>query len=61
MKTSQNLNISRSLSEPVLNPNFVSGFVYAEGCFMMKIMKNKKCLIGYSVQLVFKIELHKKL
>ena len=46
-----------------LNPargNFVTGFVDAEGCFMIAIRKNNKCLTGYSVQVVFQIELHKK-
>ena len=43
-----------------LNPMWITGFIDAEGCFMMAIRKNIKCLIGYSVQVVFQVELHKK-
>ena len=40
--------------------SFITGFVDAEGCFMVMIRKNNKCLLGYSVHVVFQIELHKK-
>jgi hypothetical protein len=49
-----------NLKNMKMNTNFVTGFVDAEGCFMMPIRKNNKCLTGYSVQVVFQIELHKK-
>jgi hypothetical protein len=60
MKASKNINTSSSSSVPVISPFFITGFVDAEGCFMLKIIKNNKCLIGYSVNLVFQIELHIK-
>jgi hypothetical protein len=43
-----------------LHPYFLTGFVDAEGCYMLIIRKNQKCLTGYSVELVFQIQLHKK-
>lgn len=43
-----------------LNAYFITGFSDAEGCFYVKISKNKKCLTGWKVELVFIICLHKK-
>jgi len=43
-----------------LNPWFVTGFSYAESCFMINVRANSKLKIGYSVELVFKISLHLK-
>jgi hypothetical protein len=38
---------------------FITGFVDAEGCFMVAVKKNSKSLIGYAVHVAFQIELHK--
>ena len=43
-----------------LNPNFVTGFIDAEGCFRVKITRNKKYSIGWQLQPIFQICLHKK-
>lgn len=43
-----------------LNPWFVTGFIDAEGCFLINVRPNSKMKIGYSVELVFKIALHLK-
>ena len=42
------------------NPNFVTGFTAAEGCFRIKIIKNNKFKIGWKVRAFFQINLHKK-
>jgi hypothetical protein len=42
-----------------LDPNFVTGFVDAEGCFSLKIVSNPKSG-KFKVQVVFSIGLHKK-
>ena len=43
-----------------MNPWFVTGFSDAEGCFSISVLKNEKRTLGMSVQLMFKINLHKK-
>ena len=43
-----------------LNPNFVSGFVDAEGCFHVSIVDRAVLKAGKSVRVVFQISLHKK-
>lgn len=43
-----------------MNPWFVTGFSDGEGCFMIYIRKNPKYSTGWTVQLVFKMGLHKK-
>jgi len=43
-----------------LNPWFVTGFTDGEGCFMIYIRKSSKYSTGWTVQLVFKMGLHKK-
>jgi hypothetical protein len=40
-----------------LNPWFVTGFTYAEGCFGLYIYKNKNYKTGWSINLVFQISL----
>lgn len=47
-------------SEYKLNPNYIVGFVDAEGCFSIKFKRNKKMKLGWSVYLTFEIHLHKK-
>jgi hypothetical protein len=43
-----------------LNPYFVTGFTDGDGCFLINIRPNPKLKTGYSVELVFKINLHSK-
>ena len=43
-----------------LNPNYVSGFIDAEGCFHISIIKNSNLKLGVSVRAIFQISLHKK-
>jgi hypothetical protein len=43
-----------------LNPNYVSGFIDAEGCFHISIVKNLSMRLGVSVRAVFQISLHRK-
>nr|YP_007507079.1 LAGLIDADG endonuclease [Ceratocystis cacaofunesta]YP_009704218.1 LAGLIDADG endonuclease [Ceratocystis fimbriata]YP_009710370.1 LAGLIDADG endonuclease [Ceratocystis albifundus]AFO38129.1 LAGLIDADG endonuclease [Ceratocystis cacaofunesta]QEN73781.1 LAGLIDADG endonuclease [Ceratocystis fimbriata]QFX74872.1 LAGLIDADG endonuclease [Ceratocystis albifundus] len=43
-----------------LNPWFITGLVEAEGCFMIGFFKNAKYKMGYQIQAIFKITLHKK-
>jgi len=43
-----------------LNPYFVTGFTDGFGCFIINIRPNPKLKTGYSVELVFKINLHSK-
>jgi hypothetical protein len=43
-----------------LNPNFVSGFIDAEGCFHVSIVDRAELKTGKSVRVVFQISLHKK-
>lgn len=33
-----------------INPNFIVGFIDAEGCFNISITKNSKMSVGYNVQ-----------
>lgn len=43
-----------------INPWFITGFVEAEGSFIINITKNNKTKTGWRVQVEFKIGLHKK-
>jgi hypothetical protein len=43
-----------------LNPNFLSGFVDAEGCFHISIVDRAELKTGKSVRVIFQISLHKK-
>lgn len=43
-----------------VNPYYVSGFLDGESCFFISIRKNNKYKLGFSVQVVFKISLHKR-
>ena len=44
----------------LLNPNFVTGFIDAEGCFIIKIRENSKAKFSWSLEAIFVIGLHKK-
>lgn len=53
-------SVHKSHNDQILNPNWVTGFVDAEGCFMVNIRKNPKSKLGWTVQPIFQINLHKK-
>ena len=42
-----------------LNPNWVTGFSDGEGCFHVSITENRKLKLGWWVQLIFQIGIHK--
>jgi len=61
MKNNKNFAAeNNSLSLPILNPNYVTGFTDAEGSYHINISMDKKCRAGWHVQLIFTIKLHKK-
>jgi len=43
-----------------LNPNWVTGFTDAEGCFYVGLTKNNNCKTGWRVRARFQIKLHIK-
>ena len=43
-----------------LNPWFVTGFCDGEACFYVGVQKNNKSKLGWNVELIFTIALHKK-
>ena len=47
-------------SNSLANPWFVTGLMDAEGCFMLFLRKSNEYKMGYQVQAIFKIALHKK-
>jgi len=51
-------NFSTSLSK--LNPNWITGFSDAEGCFTVSLIQNHKFKVGWKVQTKFQIGLHTK-
>jgi hypothetical protein len=48
-----------NLSHNTLHRYWVTGFIDAEGCFMIRIRGNK-CKSGGFIELIFQIALHKK-
>lgn len=49
-----------SLNNNKLNPNYISGFIDAEGCFHISIIKSSTSKIGAYVRAIFQISLHNK-
>jgi hypothetical protein len=49
-----------AITESALNPQFITGFVDAEGCFYVGIHKVPKATTGYSIKISFQIGLHRK-
>lgn len=43
-----------------LDPNYISGFIDAEGCFHISILRNNNLKLGISVRAIFQISLHRK-
>jgi len=43
-----------------LDPNFVSGFYSAEGCFHISLRQNPNMKIGWAVNIVLSLEIHVK-
>lgn len=43
-----------------LNPWFITGFVDAEGCFTISLVKDPRYKAGYRVEAIFSISLHSK-
>ena len=43
-----------------IDPWFITGFVEAEGCFALGFFKSDSYKMGYQIQAIFKITLHKK-
>jgi hypothetical protein len=48
-----------SYSSSVLYPNYITGFIDAEGSFGIYLRKNPKCKNGFEVKGMFQINLHK--
>lgn len=42
------------------DPNWIAGFVTAEGCFFLSIFKSNRTKIGYAIQLMFKLTQNKR-
>lgn len=57
---SYSTSVHKSYNNQILNPNWVTGFIDAEGCFMVNVRKNPKTKTGWTVQPIFQINLHKK-
>lgn len=51
-----NINIFKNK----LHPCWVTGFVYAEGCFTVAFSEDNKCKTGWQIRPAFKIKLHKR-
>ena len=60
MKINNNNLDIRNYNSKELNPFFITGFVDAEGSFMITIKKSKTNKIGWNVEAVFEICLHSK-
>nr|YP_010833292.1 LAGLIDADG endonuclease [Agaricus bitorquis]WFG54039.1 LAGLIDADG endonuclease [Agaricus bitorquis] len=54
------------VARPVINTtiipdlNWLSGFVTAEGCFFLSIIKSNRTKVGYAIQLMFKLTQNKR-
>lgn len=44
----------------ILDPWFITGIIDAEGCFLLGVFKSDNYRMGYQIQAIFKITLHKK-
>ena len=57
---STNVLVSKRPKFNKLHPWFITGFVDAEGCFMIELFKDSKAKYKYTPRLVFSIGLHVK-
>ena len=48
------------LQGAALNTNWVTSFIYGEGCFHLSVRKTQKYKVGWRVELIFEIGLNKK-
>lgn len=53
-------NLVQEKSSCAFHPWFITGFVDGEGSFMIRVRKNPKYRIGFTVEVYFSISLHKK-
>jgi hypothetical protein len=53
-------NSGTLLTEFLLHPWFITGFIDAEGSFSINVIKNKQSKTGWVVKLIFEIHLHEK-
>ena len=51
---------NNKLNNNSLDPNYISGFIDAEGCFHISILRNNNLKLGVSVRAIFQISLHRK-
>lgn len=52
--------INSECSNNKLNPYYVTGFIYAEGCFRINIHSRSDLKLGNTVNLMFKFTLHSR-
>lgn len=55
-----NRAVAGETTRRILNPWFVSGFIDAEGSFIVIVRKNPKYRIGWTVVVIFSITLHER-
>lgn len=60
MKNSKQSNYIKSYENLCLDPYWVTGFADGEGYFYIRIRKNSKSKLGWSVELGFGLHIHKK-
>ncbi len=53
-------NLDVEVTSCALHPWFITGFVDGEGSFMIRVRKNSKYRLGFTVEAVFSVTLHKK-
>jgi hypothetical protein len=58
--TSNQQDINRIQTINKLNPYYITGFVDGEGCFLINIVSRSNQILGFNINLVFKIKLHSR-
>lgn len=59
-KNNNNINNSNNINNNILDPFFITGLTDAEGSFVCIIRKSTNTRLGWRVEVVFQIGLHKK-
>jgi len=54
----QDINTLQRINK--LNPYYITGFVDGEGCFLINIVTRSDQILGFNVNLVFKLKLHSR-